>query len=75
MDTGGEFDVLWSMMCSEDGSQLMLRNPSSFISGGDHICNINGTMSSLFGGEVILMVMKYKYLGCVLDDVLNLNGM
>ena len=28
-----------------------------------------------FKGEVIPVVTKYKYLGCVIDEFLNLNSM
>ena len=51
----------------------MRRNLPSFISEGNHLCDV--TMIFPSGGEVIPVVTEYKYLGCVVDELMDLNAM
>ena len=51
----------------------MWRDLPSFISGRNRVCKWDHEFS--IGGEVIPMVTKYKYLGCVIDEFFDLNAM
>ena len=48
----------------------MWRNQPSSISEGNHVDH-----EFSIGGELILVVTEYKYLGCVIDEFTDLNAM
>ena len=51
----------------------MWRNQPSFILGGNHVLQCGHDFS--IRGGVIPVVTEYKYLGCVVDEFLDLNTM
>ena len=52
----------------------MRRNLPSFISEGNHVCDV--TMSFPLGERLSLWLPStFKYLGCVIDESMDLNAM